>query len=103
MPEYLDIGNVGEIRSGWMKRFIPREKPILVASVEEKLFAVSDTCPHRNCSLGQEGALEGYILTCGCHGAQFSVRSGEVLSGPAKEPLAVYETKVENGRVLVKI
>jgi menaquinol-cytochrome c reductase iron-sulfur subunit len=37
---------------------------------------------------------------CPCHSSVFSV-DGAVISGPAPRPLDRYETKVENGKLLL--
>jgi nitrite reductase/ring-hydroxylating ferredoxin subunit len=42
-----------------------------------------------------EGELDGATVTCPYHGAQFNVCTGEVLRGPAKEPLKTYRVVVE--------
>ncbi|MDQ5809986.1 MAG: Rieske (2Fe-2S) protein [Actinomycetota bacterium] len=52
------------------------------------------------CSLA-EGDLEETTVICPCHGAEFDVRSGAVLQGPARKPLATYETRVEGGNLEV--
>jgi nitrite reductase/ring-hydroxylating ferredoxin subunit len=48
-----------------------------------------------------EGDVEGTTVTCFLHGSRFDVRTGQVLAGPAKEPLRVYRVVVDGevGRV----
>jgi nitrite reductase/ring-hydroxylating ferredoxin subunit len=53
------------------------------------------------CSLA-EGDLEETTVICPCHGSEFDVRSGEVLQGPARKPLATYETRVEGDNLEVE-
>ena len=45
------------------------------------IYAVNRRCGHQNAPLDQ-GALEGWVLTCPLHDAQFDVRSGKNLSWP---------------------
>jgi nitrite reductase/ring-hydroxylating ferredoxin subunit len=45
-------------------------------------YAVSRLCGHQNAPL-EQGALEGWVLTCPLHHAQFDIRSGRNLSWPA--------------------
>jgi len=73
---------------------------IAIASVGDAFYAFGDTCTHRGCSLA-EGDLEATIVTCPCHGSQFDVTTGEVLRGPAREPVRSYPVRVENGALLV--
>jgi nitrite reductase/ring-hydroxylating ferredoxin subunit len=53
------------------------------------------------CSLA-EGDLEETTVICPCHGSEFDVTSGAVLQGPAREPVATYETRVEGDNLEVK-
>jgi nitrite reductase/ring-hydroxylating ferredoxin subunit len=42
-----------------------------------------------------EGQLEGTILTCPWHGAQFDVCTGALLRGPAETALETYRVAVD--------
>ena len=72
---------------------------IVVRGEDDALAAVNPMCPHQGCSVGWNG--ESKSLVCPCHGSQFAP-NGEVLKGPAEEPLPTYEVKEEDGSVLVK-
>ena len=76
---------------------------IAIANVNGQLFAIDELCTHEQCSLAEEGTLEGTVVTCGCHGAQFDVTTGQVLAPPAVEPLKVYPVLVEAGRIVVEV
>jgi cytochrome b6-f complex iron-sulfur subunit len=79
------------------------ETPIIVVrhpDNPEQLFASNATCPHRECEV--EWQTEAQQFSCPCHGSEFAF-DGAVLEGPAREPLATYETKVEGEEVLVKV
>lgn len=65
----------------------------------EKLIAVNPTCTHAGCAVTWESDRQKFV--CPCHDSEFS-SSGEVLEGPATEPLASYEVKVEGDSILVK-
>ena len=73
---------------------------IAVFNVGEKFCAAQARCPHRG-GLLSPGKLEGSTVTCPLHGSQFNVCSGEVLRGPAIDPLKTYRVVVEGdvGRV----
>ena len=75
---------------------------IAIASVGDAFYAFGDTCTHRGCSLA-EGDLEGTTVTCPCHGSQFDVTTGEVLRGPAHEPVRSYPARVESGVLRVDV
>ncbi|MBI4062516.1 non-heme iron oxygenase ferredoxin subunit [Candidatus Gottesmanbacteria bacterium] len=101
--DFVKAASIKEIAPGSMKTVRVGGKPIALANVDGQFFAVSDTCTHEQCSLGTEGFLDGSIITCGCHGSQFEVTTGKVLSLPAPTNVASHEVKVEGDDVLVKI
>jgi 3-phenylpropionate/trans-cinnamate dioxygenase ferredoxin subunit len=66
-----------------------------------ELFAVDDVCTHDGAEL-TGGAVEGAEIICPRHGARFCLRTGEALTPPAYEPIRVYSTKIEDGRLWVR-
>ena len=63
--------------------------------------AVHDVCSHAEFPMS-DGVLHGDgTLECMWHGARYDCRTGAVRRGPATEPLAVFETRVEGDRILV--
>jgi Rieske Fe-S protein len=44
--------------------------------------------------------LEGEIFRCPCHGSAFSVKTGDVINGPAKKPEPSYPVTVVEGDIL---
>ena len=103
MEEYTFVSLVTELPAGSMRTYSVRGRQIALANVDGNFFAVDDICTHEHCSLGSDGALAGNVVICGCHGAQYDVMTGEVLAPPAPRSVSSYETKVEDGKVMVKI
>ena len=71
-----------------------------VFNVSGKFCATQARCTHRGGQLTQ-GKFDGSTVTCPLHGSQFNVCSGNVLRGPATDPLMTYRVVVEGdvGRV----
>ncbi len=100
MAEFVKVARVGEIPPGSVKQVVVGAATICVANVDGQLYAIGDTCTHQEGPLS-EGTLEGHVVTCPWHAAEFDVRSGAVLALPAAEPVPAYDVKVEGGDVLV--
>ena len=89
------IGGVKELEYTPMKGVAVDGKEILVVRSGTTIFAMGNTCTHRGCKLSG-GKLEGETIRCPCHGSMFSIRTGEVVKGPAKVPEPSYTVIVEN-------
>ena len=101
MAEFAAVARAGDLVKGEMRAFDVRGTRIAVANVGGAFHAFDDTCTHMACSL-TEGDLEETTVICPCHGAEFDVTSGVVLQGPARKPLATYQTRVEGGNLEVE-
>jgi len=64
--------------------------------------AFDNSCTHEDCPLA-EGDLEGDQIICHCHSSAFDVRTGEVLEGPADEPIEVYAVRIEEDELQVEV
>lgn len=103
MSDSVFVCNVTELPPGSMRTYTVNGKKIALANVDGEFFAVDDACTHEECSLGTEGALDGSVIICGCHGAQFDVTNGSVMAPPAPVDVGTYVTEVHNGEVLVRL
>ena len=80
-------------------RLLPRavgKVEIALAEAGGAWYAFEDRCTHAGCSFTGEGAeLDGLRLECACHGSEFDIATGEVLRGPAEEPIATYPVRLD--------
>jgi nitrite reductase/ring-hydroxylating ferredoxin subunit len=100
MAKGQDVCAAGEIMPGEMKCVLVGQTRILLANVDGKIYATSDVCSHALAFLS-EGFLDGAIVECPLHGAQFDVTTGKVVSPPADKDIKIYGVTVVDGRVLV--
>jgi len=98
----VSAGKVSDIPPGQMKKIAFDGREILIVNNDGKFFAVDDTCTHAGASLS-EGQLQGSIITCGWHGAQFDCQSGKLSKFPAKiNDLKSYNVILESDEVFVE-
>jgi len=74
---------------------------IALARLGGKVYAFDNTCPHLGGSLGRGTLKEGCVV-CPLHHWSFDLASGKCMDGLPHEKVAVFETKVENGKILIK-
>ena len=101
MDEFMTIEGARDLGEGELAAFNVGGERIAVANVSGTLHAFDDTCTHLGCSLA-DGDLEGTVVTCPCHGSRFDVTTGDVLLGPAREPVRSYSVRVENQALQVE-
>jgi nitrite reductase/ring-hydroxylating ferredoxin subunit len=75
---------------------------LAVFHTEKGFLASSDICSHEHEHLS-EGWLEGQVVECPRHGAQFDLKTGEALSLPADEPIPVFDVLLEGDDVKVRV
>jgi 3-phenylpropionate/trans-cinnamate dioxygenase ferredoxin component len=101
MANWVNVGSVEEIPPGQHKTIDINDVMVAVFNIEGKLYAIEDVCTHDGGIL-TGGPLEGCVITCPRHGAQFDVRNGEVLAEPAYEPIATFPVRIQEGMVQVR-
>lgn len=87
-------GSLKEFRVGTLK--------ILVINIDGKFYCTSARCPHAGGAPLSEGTLDGEVLTCPWHEAQFRVTDGQLLRGPATENLRVYRNMVKDKHIFIE-
>jgi nitrite reductase/ring-hydroxylating ferredoxin subunit len=98
---WVAVATTEDIQPGEGFRVEIDEVPVAVWNVDGEYYATDDTCSHEESSL-VEGDLWGEVIECALHGAQFDVRTGEVLSLPAVFPIKAYPVKVEGATIYVE-
>ena len=98
--KWIDAGPAGELGDGQTLSISAGRRMIAVVRSGGDYFAIEDICTHDGAEL-TGGAVEGAEIICPRHGARFCLRTGEALSPPAYEPVRVFATKIEDGRLWV--
>ena len=75
---------------------------VCLVNVRGRIHAVHDGCTHQAFPLSAGDVLPDGTIQCPWHGARFDCRTGAVRNGPACEPVAVYEVRIDDGMVWVR-
>lgn len=84
-----DQGVVGRSRLG----------KVLVIRKKDELVGLLATCTHLGCTVTWNATTQQ--VECPCHGARYNIR-GDVLRGPARQPLGPVTLAVEAGAIHVR-
>jgi nitrite reductase/ring-hydroxylating ferredoxin subunit len=102
MSDVQKIARLDEIHEGELLSREVEGELVCLARVAGCIYAFTDNCTHISGPLN-EGELEGHTLTCPWHGAQFDVRTGQVLRGPARQDILTYPVKIEDESILISL
>ena len=107
--EFVSVIDKAELPTNKMVIVVVDGKKVLLANVDGSYYAIANKCTHAGGSLA-EGKLEGSIVACPRHGAQFDVKTGQAV-GEAKigfmkinvKDEKSYMVKVEGTNIMVGI
>ena len=95
---------IDELPDGGARRFDVDRQRIAVVRIDDEVYAIGDRCTHQDISLSEgEVHVEERQLECWKHGSTFSLVTGHPDSLPATRPVPVYDVRVSDGDVIVKI
>jgi 3-phenylpropionate/trans-cinnamate dioxygenase ferredoxin subunit len=96
----MTVAKVGEIPEGGVKVVRVDDDPVAVFHVGGQYYALADLCTHDGGELS-DGALDGYVIECGRHGARFDIRTGAVLAMPATGAVPRHAVRVIGDQIQV--
>lgn len=79
--KFIPAISTDEIAPGGMKTVEVEGHQIVISNCRGTYYAIQRRCGHMNAPL-ELGTLDGKIVTCAMHCAQFDVTTGRALSGP---------------------
>jgi nitrite reductase/ring-hydroxylating ferredoxin subunit len=103
MENFIQVAKVDDVPPG--SATVVDVKGIEVALINSggEYYAIGNECTHAGGSLGEGDLVEENQIECPLHGSVFDVTTGEVVNGPADEPVPSYEVKVDNGVISVAV
>lgn len=91
------IAQVSDIPVGGGKVFADR-KVVITQPTQGEIKAFSAVCTHAGCTVD---SVSGGTINCPCHGSQYSIEDGSVVTGPATAPLASKDVSVKGKDVVL--
>jgi Rieske Fe-S protein len=88
---------VKEVPVGGGKIFTA-EQVVVTRPTANKVHVFSAVCTHVGCILNQ---VSNGAIDCPCHGSQFRITDGSLITGPANGPLPKKKFKIVNGKVVL--
>jgi 3-phenylpropionate/trans-cinnamate dioxygenase ferredoxin component len=98
----VKVAELSDMEEGELLAIEVDGEPICLVKVNGIICAFTDNCTHIGGPLN-EGELDGDVLTCPWHGAQFNVHTGKVLRGPARQDLQTYPVEIEGEDILISL
>ena len=102
MPELVKIADVGSLAPGKAIAIDLQGTKIALFNVDGTYYAIDDTCTHRGGPLS-EGDIDGTVVTCPWHSAEFEITTGEVVNPPADCAVKSYPVTVEGSEIKIEI
>ena len=92
------IARASEVPPGSAIKFTNSGNPAVLVHLQSGSFvAYSAVCTHQGCTV----AYNNGELACPCHGSVFNpANGGQVVNGPAQQPLPKIPVEVRNGEVV---
>ncbi len=99
-PGWREIGTLADIpRQGSRVVTTPRGQVAVFRTVDDQVFALDDSCPHKGGRLSQ-GIVHGHSVTCPLHGWVISLADGTA-HAPDEGCVARVPVRLDGTRVLL--
>ena len=101
MARFVKVASIADVKEGAAVAADAGGTPVALYNVDGKIYATSNTCPHRGGPLG-EGVLDGTTVTCPWHAFRFDVATGQCANQPALK-VACHPARLEGQDILVEV
>jgi nitrite reductase/ring-hydroxylating ferredoxin subunit len=102
MAERIKVATLSEIPPGRSRQVDAGGRAVALFNVGGTIHAIGGLCTHRGGFLG-EGDLDGTVVTCPLHGAEFDVTTGQVVGPPAEQSVPTFKVIVEGEDISVEV
>ena len=99
--DWTSFGSEADLRTKRSVSQVVGDREILLLIIGERMVAIQRKCPHEGANLDEGQIFADKVIKCPLHGFVFDLTTGKGLNCPALH-ISTYETKIENGEVLIK-
>jgi nitrite reductase/ring-hydroxylating ferredoxin subunit len=105
MPDagWVRVAGVAEVAEGQVHAVRVDGREIALYHLPGGEFRATDNVCTHEYALLSDGWLEDGCIECPLHAARFDVRTGKALCAPAETDIKVFEVKVENADLMLKV
>jgi nitrite reductase/ring-hydroxylating ferredoxin subunit len=94
MTQFVKVGSRAEFEDLEGGKVIEADgQCIAVFNIGGSYYAIENTCPHRGGPLA-EGMVTGEEVICPWHGSRFNVKTGSVVTPPARQGVKSFPVRV---------
>lgn len=91
-----------ELAEGQLKRVLVEEQPVVLLRLDGTIYAFGAVCSHYGAPLN-DGTIVERTIECPWHASRFALEDGRVVQGPACAGVPVYDCKIVNDQVQIKL
>lgn len=103
MAQFVKVGTVADLEDLEGGKVVEvGGQSIAIFNIAGTYYAIENTCPHRGGPLA-EGMMAGEEVICPWHGSRFNVKSGAVLTPPARQGVKSFPIRVTGNDVEVEM
>ena len=102
LSEWVSVCKLNQLKKGEMLDFDYKDKKILLANMDGKIYASDRICTHADADLST-GILTEEGVTCPLHLSTFNLKTGIPENLPAEIPLKIYNVKIEQNKIYVEV
>ena len=103
MAQFVKVGSRAEFEDLEAGKLVEAAGQIIaVFNVGGNYYAIENTCPHRGGPLA-EGIMAGEEVICPWHGSRFNVKTGSVVTPPARQGVKSFPVRISGDDVEVEV
>ncbi|QPJ66093.1 MAG: Rieske (2Fe-2S) protein [Candidatus Nitrohelix vancouverensis] len=100
MTAFVEVAHIDDLQSKDRVRVEWDGRRVTIFKIEEKFYAILDTCPHKKTAPLLRGTLDGVGIKCPNHGFRFDLETGQCAVSDDFNT-TVFSVKVEDGKIFL--